>query len=55
MASVVTTTRPLPGIGSIELAWEEDSFGPRSASVWPLMATRVPRVWEIDGRRRGSA
>jgi hypothetical protein len=49
MASLITTTRPLPGLGSIELAWEEDSFGQRSALVWPLTTTRVPRVWEIDG------
>jgi hypothetical protein len=48
MASLVTTTRPLPGLGSIELAWEEDSFGQRSASIWPLTTTRMPRVWEVD-------
>lgn len=48
MASVVTTTRPLPGLGSIALAWEEDSFGQRSASIWPLTATPAPRVWEVD-------
>jgi hypothetical protein len=48
MASLVTTTRPLPGLGSINLAWEEDSFGQRSALIWPLTTTRVPRVWEID-------
>ena len=48
MASLVTTTRPLPGLGSIELAWEEDSFGQRSALIWPLTTTRVPRVWEVD-------
>jgi hypothetical protein len=49
MASLVTTTRPLEGLGSIELAWEEDSFGQRRAVIWPLMTTRTPRVWEIDG------
>lgn len=48
MASLVTTTRPLRGLGSIELAWEEDSFGQRSALVWPLTTTRTPRVWEIN-------
>lgn len=48
MASLVTTTRPLPGLGSIELAWQEDSFGQRSASIWPLSATGVPRVWEVN-------
>ena len=49
MASLVTTTRPLPGLGSVELVWEEDSFGQRNALIWPLTTTRVPRVWEIDG------
>lgn len=49
MASLVTTTRPLPGLGSIELVWEEDSFGPRQASIWTLEPTRTPRVWEING------
>jgi hypothetical protein len=48
MASLVTTTRSLPGLGAIELAWEEDSFGQRSGLIWPLTTTRVPRVWEID-------
>jgi hypothetical protein len=48
MAALVTTTRPLPGLGSIELAWEEDSFGQRNASIWPLTTIRVPRVWEVD-------
>jgi hypothetical protein len=48
MASLVTTTRPLEGLGSIELAWEEDSFGQRDALIWPLTTTRTPRVWEID-------
>ncbi len=47
-ASVVTTTRSLPGLGSTELAWEEDSFGQNNAAIWPLTATREPRVWEID-------
>jgi hypothetical protein len=49
MASLVTTTRPLPGLGSVELAWQEDSFGPREATIWALQPTRPPRVWEIDG------
>ena len=49
MASLVTTTRALPGLGSIELAWEEDSFGHGSAAVWILGTTRRARVWEIDG------
>jgi hypothetical protein len=47
-ASVVTTTRRLPGLGSIALAWEEDSFGQRSASIWPLTTTGAARVWEVD-------
>jgi hypothetical protein len=48
MASLVTTTRPLRGLGSLELVWEEDSFGPRAALIWTLEPTRTPRVWEID-------
>jgi hypothetical protein len=48
MASLVTTTRPLEGLGSVQLIWEEDSFGQRSAVIWPLTTTRTPRVWEID-------
>jgi len=48
MASLLTTTRPLSSLGSIELAWQEDSFGQRNASIWPLSTTRAPRVWEID-------
>jgi len=48
MASLVTTTRPLPALGSVELVWEEDSLGQRSALIWPLTTTRVPRVWEVD-------
>lgn len=47
-ANLVTTTRSLPGLGSIQLAWEEDSFGQDRAAIWPLLATRAPRVWEID-------
>lgn len=42
-----STTRPLPGVGSIALLWEEDSFGQRSAVVWPLTATAPRRVLEI--------
>lgn len=49
MASLVTTTRPLPGLGSVELVWEEDSFGGHDALIWPLTTTRVPRVCEVDG------
>lgn len=48
-ASLVTTTRSLPGLGSVRLAWEEDSFGRRNATIWPLAPHRPPRVWEIDG------
>lgn len=46
---LVTTTRPLPGLGSVELVWEEDDFGLSDAEIWPLAPTRAPRVWEIDG------
>lgn len=45
---LVTTTRPLPGLGSIKLIWEEDSFDQDRAQVWPMTATCTPRVWEID-------
>jgi hypothetical protein len=48
MAALVTTTRALPELGSIQLAWEEDSFGQPRAWVWPLTTTRAPRVWEIN-------
>jgi hypothetical protein len=43
-----TTTRALPGVGSVNLLWEEDSFGQRDAIVWPVRATRPPRIYEID-------
>jgi hypothetical protein len=39
----------LPGLGSIQLAWEEDSFGQPNASIWSLEAMTAPAVWEIDG------
>jgi hypothetical protein len=45
----LTTTRPLPGIGSLTLLWEEDSVGADDATVWPLATSREPKVWEIDG------
>lgn len=48
-APLVTTTRPLAGLGSIALGWEEDSFGQGRAAVWPMHATQEPRVWEIAG------
>jgi hypothetical protein len=47
-ARPVSTTRPLPGLGSVHLVWEEDSFGQRNAAIWTLRAIRRPRVWEID-------
>lgn len=46
---MVTTTRPLPGLGSVVLVWEEDTFDQDCAAIWPLATTRIPRVWEIDG------
>jgi hypothetical protein len=42
------TTRPLPGLGSTELVWEEDTLGHPSARVWHLTAAAAPRVYEID-------
>jgi hypothetical protein len=55
MAGLVTTTRPLPGLGSTELAWEEDSFGQRAAATWSLRTISEPRVWEVDGPRSWTA
>lgn len=48
LVSLVSTTRPLAGLGSIELAWHEDSLGLRDALIWPLETICAPRVWEID-------
>lgn len=48
LASLVTTTRPLAGLGSVALAWQEDSTGNRRAAIWPVATTGEPRVWEID-------
>ncbi|MGS0688371.1 hypothetical protein ACVBEQ_25010 [Nakamurella sp. GG22] len=45
----VTTARPLGDLGSIELAWHEDSLGLRDALIWPLQTIDSPRVWEIGG------
>lgn len=47
-AALVTTTRPLPGLGSVRLIWEEDSPGEDRAAIWPVATTRAPRVWEVD-------
>lgn len=47
MATLVTTTRPLPSLGSIELVWQEDSLDQDSAAIWPMTSTRPPQVWEI--------
>jgi hypothetical protein len=47
--SLPTTTRALPGLGSIQLAWEEDSSGQPHGSIWSLEPTTAPAVWEIDG------
>jgi len=47
-ASPVTTTRSLPGLGAVALAWQEDGLGERHAAIWPLAPARPPRVWEID-------
>lgn len=41
------TTRPLPGLGSTELVWEEDTLDHPSARVWHLAAT-TPRIYEVD-------
>lgn len=49
LASLVTTTRALPGLGSVQLAWEEDSFGRSNAAIWSMTPVGAPRVFEIDG------
>lgn len=54
-ALLVTTTRPLPGLGSIEQVWREDSRGLVNAAVWTLQTTQAPRVWDSTGRRHGSS
>jgi hypothetical protein len=37
IAALVTTTRPLPWLGSVELMWQEDSSGPPEASMTPAV------------------
>lgn len=48
-AGLPTTTRKLSFAGSVNLLWEEDSFGQQDALVRPVRTTRLPRVYEIDG------
>lgn len=48
MESLVSTTRPLAGLGSATLAWQEDRFPYDEAAIWSLRPVRGPRVWEID-------
>ncbi|MGN6445728.1 hypothetical protein [Amnibacterium sp.] len=45
----VPTTRALPGLGSANLLWEEDSFGQWDAFVHPVRPRTPPRIAEIDG------
>lgn len=47
--AAVPTTRALPGVGSVNLLWEEDSFGQWDALVTPLRTTGPVRILEIDG------
>jgi hypothetical protein len=47
--AALPTTRALPEVGSVNLLWEEDSFGQWDALIWDLRAVRPPRVLEIDG------
>lgn len=49
LTRLVTTTRAVQGLGSIQLAWQEDSLGHSDAAIWPLTPIRRPRVCEIDG------
>lgn len=46
--AAVDTSRALPGLGSVQLVWQEDSLGHRDAAVRPLRITRPVRVHEID-------
>ena len=48
VASLVSTTRPLAHLGSIELAWHEDSLGFQEATILSLETVRPPNVWEVD-------
>jgi hypothetical protein len=43
------TTGALAEVGSVNLLWEEDSFGQWDALIWDLHPIRPPRVCEIDG------
>ncbi|MFD1722324.1 hypothetical protein [Amnibacterium endophyticum] len=47
--AALPTTRALAEVGSVNLLWEEDSFGQWDALVWGLHPVRSPRVFEIDG------
>ena len=47
--AALPTTRALPEVGSVNLLWEEDSFGQWDALVWELRPIRSPRIFEIDG------
>ena len=49
LTPLVSTTRPLPQIGSIQLVWQEDSLGFDDASIWSVDPIRPPRILEIDG------
>ena len=40
----VATTRPVTGLGSVELGWHEDSLGLTDASIWSLETVRPPRI-----------
>ena len=49
LTDLPSTTRELDGVGSVNLLWEEDSFGQWDAHVWRARTARPPRVYEIDG------
>ena len=46
---VITTTRPIPGLGAVDLVWEEDTADPQTVAVWSMTAAGAPRIFEIDG------
>ncbi|MFN2518477.1 MAG: hypothetical protein ABR604_05435 [Jatrophihabitantaceae bacterium] len=48
-ASLVTTSRALPGLGAVGLTLVEDSSGPTAARCWPLAAQPRSRVYEVTG------
>jgi hypothetical protein len=49
LSGLVSTTRALPGLGSVQLMLTEDSFGWTDEVCWPLAPKAGARVLEITG------